>query len=53
MTDLTALALVCTLKSSDAPSSSELLARQVLTELATHGCGGEVMRVVDLTDRMA
>lgn len=47
MTDLTALALVCTLKSSDAPSSSELLARQVLTELATHGCGGEVMRVVD------
>lgn len=47
MTGLNALALVCTLKSSDAPSSSELLANQVLAELAGHGCSGEVVRVVD------
>jgi multimeric flavodoxin WrbA len=44
---LRALALVCSLKPSPAPSSSELLARQVLDELAKHGVTGEVVRVVD------
>jgi multimeric flavodoxin WrbA len=50
MTDtapLRALALVCSLKPSPAPSSSELLARQVLDALAGHGVTGEVVRVVD------
>ena len=47
MTDLTALALVCTLKTSEEPSSSELLARQLLDALAVHGCRGETVRVVD------
>ncbi|QWF86064.1 flavodoxin family protein [Amycolatopsis sp. CA-230715] len=44
---LTALALVCSLKPSPAPSSSELMAKQVLRELARHGVGGDVIRVVD------
>jgi multimeric flavodoxin WrbA len=44
---LRALALVCSLKPSPAPSSSELMARQVLDELAGHGVSGEVVRVVD------
>ncbi|OMH24236.1 flavodoxin [Tersicoccus phoenicis] len=44
---LTALALVCSLKPSPAASSSELMARQVLDELATHGVTGSVVRVVD------
>ncbi len=44
---LTALALVCSLKPSPAPSSSEKLARQVLDELASHGVTGSVVRVVD------
>jgi multimeric flavodoxin WrbA len=44
---LRALALVCSLKPSPAPSSSELLARQVLDALAGHGVTGEVVRVVD------
>jgi multimeric flavodoxin WrbA len=44
---LTALALVCTLKPSPASSSTEKLAREVLTELETHGVTGEVVRVVD------
>jgi len=49
MTDsnLTALALVCTLKSSPEDSSSELLASQILDELATHGVTGSSLRVVD------
>ena len=50
MTDapaLRALALVCTLKPSPAPSSSDLIARQVLDALAEHGVSGEVVRVVD------
>ena len=49
MTDnqLSALALVCTLKPSPSDSSSDLLARQVLAELADHGVTGEVVRVVD------
>jgi multimeric flavodoxin WrbA len=44
---LTAIALVCTLKPSPAPSSSELLAKQVLAQLAEHGVTGEMVRVVD------
>jgi multimeric flavodoxin WrbA len=44
---LTALALVCTLKPSPAPSSSQLLAQQVLDALAEHGVTGESVRVVD------
>jgi multimeric flavodoxin WrbA len=44
---LTALALVCSLKPSPAPSSSDLLARQILEELAEHGVTGDVVRVVD------
>jgi multimeric flavodoxin WrbA len=44
---LRALALVCSLKPSPAPSSSEKLARQVLDELGKHGVGGDVVRVVD------
>ena len=47
MADLTALALVCSLTPSPAPSSSELMARHVLDELATHGVGGTSLRVVD------
>jgi len=46
MTTLHALALVCTLKSSG-DSSSELLARQVLDELAQHDCSTDLVRVVD------
>ena len=44
---LTALALVCSLKPSPAPSSSDLMARQVLEELGRHGVTGDVVRVVD------
>lgn len=47
MSTLNALALVCSLKPSPAESSSELLARQVLTDLADHDVDGEVVRVVD------
>jgi multimeric flavodoxin WrbA len=47
MTDLTAIALVCTLKPSPAESSSERLARQVLDELALLEVTGDVIRVVD------
>jgi multimeric flavodoxin WrbA len=46
-TPLRALALVCTLSPSPAESSSELMARQVLEELAKHGVTGNVVRVVD------
>jgi multimeric flavodoxin WrbA len=42
-----ALALVCSLKPSPEPSSSELMARQVLDELSGHGVNGEVVRVAD------
>lgn len=45
--DLTALALVCTLKPSPAESSSEVMARQVLDALGTHDVRGEMVRVVD------
>ncbi|MFC3960858.1 flavodoxin family protein [Nocardia jiangsuensis] len=44
---LTALALVCSLKKSPAESSSDLIARQLLEELAGHEVTGEVVRVVD------
>ena len=44
---LRALALVCSLKPSPAPSSSDLMASQVLAELGKHGVTGSVVRVVD------
>ena len=45
---LSALALVCSLKASPAPSSSDLMARQILEELAKHGVRtADVVRVVD------
>ncbi|MGW5701948.1 flavodoxin family protein [Amycolatopsis japonica] len=44
---LKALALVCSLKPSPAPSSSALIAQQLLDELAGHGATGELVRVVD------
>jgi multimeric flavodoxin WrbA len=44
---LTALALVCSLKPSPAASSSELMASQILDELAGHGVTGSHVRVVD------
>ena len=47
MADLTALVLVCTLSKSPAESSSDLIGRQVLSELAQHDVDGEVVRVVD------
>ncbi|QIS14405.1 flavodoxin family protein [Nocardia arthritidis] len=47
MNELTAVALVCTLKQSPADSSSDLIARQVLDELVGYGVKGEVLRVVD------
>jgi multimeric flavodoxin WrbA len=46
-TPLQALVLVGTLTPSPARSSSELLGRQVLAELETHGVTGELVRVVD------
>jgi multimeric flavodoxin WrbA len=46
-TPLRALALVCSLKPSPAESSSDLIARQVLEQLAGHDVAGEVVRVVD------
>ncbi|MGF9648004.1 NAD(P)H-dependent oxidoreductase [Pseudarthrobacter oxydans] len=47
MADLTALALICSLTPSPAPSSSELMALHVLDELAGHGVGTASLRVVD------
>ncbi|WP_369139276.1 flavodoxin family protein [Modestobacter versicolor] len=46
-TPLRALALTCSLKPSPAPSSTDLIARQVLDALAEHGVEGELVRVVD------
>ncbi|TYP80606.1 flavodoxin family protein [Blastococcus xanthinilyticus] len=46
-TPLRALALACSLKPSSSPSSSDLIARQVLEQLGTHGVTGEVVRVAD------
>lgn len=47
MNTLRALVLCCTLKPSPAPSSAELLGREVLTALADHDVDGDVVRVVD------
>jgi len=47
MPSITALALVCSLQPSPADSSSELLASQVLAELAASGVKGSSIRVVD------
>ncbi|WP_269187959.1 flavodoxin family protein [Modestobacter sp. VKM Ac-2983] len=46
-TPLRALALTCSLKPSPAPSSTDLIARQVLDALVGHGVEGELLRVVD------
>ena len=46
--DVSAVVLVCSLKKSPAPSSSEKLGREVLEELKGHGvAGGDVIRIVD------
>ncbi|GAB3450812.1 flavodoxin family protein [Actinophytocola sediminis] len=50
-TSLTAFALTCSLKRSPAPSSSDLIARQVLDELRSHGVPGDLLRVVDFDVR--
>ncbi|MYT80240.1 Multimeric flavodoxin WrbA [Streptomyces sp. MnatMP-M77] len=42
-----ALALVCTLNASPAPSSSQHLAAQVMAEFARHDVQGEIVRVAD------
>ncbi|MFD4750840.1 flavodoxin family protein [Streptomyces rubiginosohelvolus] len=42
-----ALALVCTLNSSPAPSSSQHLAAQVMAQFARHDVQGEIVRVAD------
>jgi len=47
MAELNALALVCTLKRSPEPSSSSLLASQILEELEAHGAHGSAVRVID------
>lgn len=47
MTDLSALALTCSLTPSPAPSSSDRLARQLLDELEQHGVSTSSVRVVD------
>ena len=47
MTTLNGLVLCCTLKTGEAPSSSELLGREVLTALADHDVDGELVRVAD------
>jgi multimeric flavodoxin WrbA len=44
---LTAVALVCSLKPSPQPSSSEKLAREVLDALSEHGVSSRLHRVVD------
>jgi multimeric flavodoxin WrbA len=48
---LRALALVCTLKPAPEPSSSELMARQVLDALGAQGAEQELLRVADLDVR--
>lgn len=44
---LSALALVCTLKKSPTPSSSEVLAREILAELSDHEVADDLVRVAD------
>jgi multimeric flavodoxin WrbA len=46
-TPLRAIALACTLTPSPAPSSSVLIAEQVLEALGDHGVHGDLVRVVD------
>ncbi len=45
--NLTALSLVCSLKPSPAPSSSELIAEHLQAELQKYGVTGETVRCVD------
>lgn len=47
MTSFHAVALTCSLKPSPAPSSSELIAQQVLEKLAACGVEGDTIRLVD------
>ncbi len=47
MTELSAVALICSLSPSPAPSSSDRMARQVLDQLALQGVTGSTVRVVD------
>jgi multimeric flavodoxin WrbA len=47
MTELSAIALICSLTPSPEPSSSDLMARHVLDELAAHGVATSSVRVVD------
>ena len=44
---LTAVAFVCSLKPTPSPSSSDLLAHELLRELEQYGVHGEVIRAVD------
>lgn len=46
-TNLAALALVCTLTPSPAPSSSELLAQRILAQLLSHSVSGDLLRIAD------
>ncbi|MFF1508632.1 flavodoxin family protein [Streptomyces sp. NPDC058326] len=46
-TPLRAVALVCTLSPSPAPSSSHLLAEQTMAALSDHGVSGKVIRIAD------
>ena len=45
--ELSAIALNCSLKAGDAPSSTDKLLREVLAELAKHDVAGEILRVAD------
>lgn len=47
MSDLSAVALSCTLKPSPTPSSTDKLCHELLVELARWDLGGELIRVVD------
>jgi multimeric flavodoxin WrbA len=47
MTELSAVALICSLTPSPAPSSSDLMARHVLAELTAQGVTTSSVRVVD------
>ena len=47
MASLRALALCCTLKKSPAPSSAELIAREILAALSDHDVDADLIRVVD------
>ncbi|MFE9636139.1 flavodoxin family protein [Streptomyces sp. NPDC006463] len=46
-TPLRAVALVCTLSPSPAPSSSQLLAEQAMAALGEHGVTGKTIRIAD------